>query len=361
MWHCHIKDIRSGGVKMKRKYIFIIIMVVIVFLVGLTFFMFRDTSKITLKNNEFTFELGEDISGDVLYYLEDANSTKNIQEYKLSSESLKVRDNKLIMEDNDFVEVGEYYIDIKYKKLSEKILIKVIDTVAPEFKDFKEEIELEQTAEDINLTSYFEATDLTEVNIEIEGDYDLNVEGEYKINVIASDSSGNETTKESLLKIKKKEVVIDNPSNNQNELPKSENPNPSDYSSPSINQIPSQPNIDNTPTSRYRTDIAESYINQVNAYRKSKGLPELPITSEAQVEADRRAKEISANYSHDGSGYGFGEIIGEGSIGSDFIAAWKNSPPHNATMLREQNVAMAASVYEHNNYWYAVISFRMNY
>ena len=87
----------------------------------------------------------------------------------------------------------------------------------------------------------------------------------------------------------------------------------------------------------------------------------LPNTSETQSEADRRSKEISINYSHDGAGYGFGENIGYGRIGSDFITAWKNSPSHNATMLREQNVAMAVSVYEVNGMWYAVTSFKMNY
>ncbi len=111
----------------------------------------------------------------------------------------------------------------------------------------------------------------------------------------------------------------------------------------------------------YKKSVADSYITQINNYRKENGLLELPVTSEAQAEADRRAKELVSNYSHDGAGYGFGEIIGNGGVNSDFITAWKNSPSHNASMLREQNVAMAASVYEYNNHWYAVVSFRMNY
>ena len=118
----------------------------------------------------------------------------------------------------------------------------------------------------------------------------------------------------------------------------------------------------NTATSpKYRQDISNSFANQINIYRKENGLSVLPNTSETQSEADRRSKEISINYSHDGAGYGFGENIGYGGIGSDFITAWKNSPSHNATMLREQNVAMAVSVYEVNGMWYAVTSFKMNY
>ena len=98
-----------------------------------------------------------------------------------------------------------------------------------------------------------------------------------------------------------------------------------------------------------------------NEYRQSKGLDALPVTDEAQTEANRRAKEIINDFSHNGSGYGFGENIGDGSIGSDFFTAWKNSPVHNTTMLREENRAIAVSVYEANNKWYAVAVFRMNY
>ena len=73
-----------------------------------------------------------------------------------------------------------------------------------------------------------------------------------------------------------------------------------------------------------------------------------------------RSKQIVSNYSHNAS-YGFGENIGYGTAGGNFFEAWKNSPTHRATMLREQNTAMAVSVYEKNGTWYAVASFRMNY
>ena len=120
-------------------------------------------------------------------------------------------------------------------------------------------------------------------------------------------------------------------------------------------------NDTNQKLERYRKDISDMYVRQINEYRIAKGLAELPVTIESQNEADRRAKEIVNNYSHDGSGYGFGENIGDGSICSDFFTAWKNSPTHNAAMLREENRAIAASVYEANNKWYAVVVFRMNY
>lgn len=175
-------------------------------------------------------------------------------------------------------------------------------------------------------------------------------EGDYDINVIAIDANGNKTSKKATITVYKKEIEKETP------VIKQDN-NISDNKS-SNNTTTTKPE---TPSARYRKDVSDSYIVKINAYRKANGMNELPVTAEAQAEADKRAKELSTYYSHDGAGYGFGEIIGNGSIGVDFITAWKNSPSHNATMLRDHTVAMAASVYEYNNYWYAIVSFRMDY
>ena len=102
-------------------------------------------------------------------------------------------------------------------------------------------------------------------------------------------------------------------------------------------------------------------MNKINEYRKNNNLSILPVTSEAQNEADRRAKEIVSNPTHEGSSYGFGENIGGGGIGTDFFTLWKESFSHNNAMLREQNTAIAVSIYQYNNQWYAVTVFRMNY
>ena len=175
-------------------------------------------------------------------------------------------------------------------------------------------------------------------------------EGDYDINVIATDANGNKISKKATITVYKKEVAKETPVIKQD--------NNISNNKSSNNTTTTKPE---TPSVRYRKDVSDSYIVQINAYRKANGLNELPVTAEAQAEADKRAKELSAYYSHDGVGYGFGEIIGNGSIGVDFITAWKNSPSHNATMLRDHTVAMAVSVYEYNNYWYAIVSFRMDY
>lgn len=341
---------------MKRSLKIVIpIIILIIFLVGL-FIVYKNTYKIELKKEEFVYELGEKISSDVSNYLKDADATKNIKDYKLSSGSLKKDNDLFVMDELELVPVGEYKITIDYKKKSVDFVIKVKDTIAPEFSSFKDTIEIEETEDQLDLTTYFKAEDLTKVKLLIEGEYDLNKVGEYILKVVAEDENNNVTSKDFILKIKKK--IEERPKVSEKK------PTANNSTSPTTSSNKPSNNISNNNTAsspKYRRDISNSFANQINIYRKENGLSELPITSEAQSEADRRSKEISTNYSHDGAGYGFGENIGYGGVGSDFITAWKNSPSHNAAMLREQNVAMAVSIYEINGMWYAVTSFRMNY
>ena len=348
---------------MKKKVVLISICLIVVFLVGLLLLINKETNTIILKSDIFTYELGEEISADVSDYLKDADSTKNINEYKIITDDFKVVDNKLVI-NKEKPEVGEYALSIVYKKLSKNVIIKVVDTTSPEFTTFEEKIRIEESSEEVDLTNYFDATDLAEVKITVEGDYDLTKAGDYVVDVIATDSSKNKTEKKSTITVYKKEVIKETPVgkqesvNNTSSKKEESKPSTNNNTSPSNNTPAPKPEVSSP---RYRKDISDSYIVQVNAYRKANGLPELPVTAEAQAEADRRAKELATYYSHDGVGYGFGEIIGNGSIGVDFIAAWKNSPSHNATMLRDHTVAMAASVYEYNNHWYTIVSFRMDY
>ena len=348
---------------MKKKIILIIVMILIVFLVGFIM-LCKDTDNIKLKDNQFIFELGKEISAEASYYLQDADSTKNIKDYKLSSKILKNIDNKFVLDDTNIVDVGEYEIEVIYKKKSQKFILKVVDTTSPEFIKFEEKLKYEQNTDISELESKFEATDLTDVKIIIEGEYDSTVPGEYEVEVIAVDESGNKTNRKAVIEITKKEepkkeTVIPNTNNSSSNNSSSSNNN---HNSNSINNSQSNSSSNTTESSpRFRKDISDQYIIKLNEYRKANGLNELPVTAEAQAEADRRAKEIYTYYSHEGVAYGFGENIGEGSVGVDFFVAWKNSPSHNAAMLREQNTAVAASVYEINNHWYAVMSFKMDY
>ena len=375
----------------KRCIIFIIILFVfILFLVGFML-LFRNQSSIHLKSDKFIFEYGDEVCSKIECYIDDASFTKKINEFELIARDLVIKDDKFVSDDSNVLNIGRYDLEIKNQNQSKKFLIEVIDSTPPEFTEFSELIILEQNSIDVDLTSFFMADDLFEVKITLQGDIDLSKVGEYTVNVIATDENNQKSEKEATIKVidfesAKKEnsvskniegkvykssamIEYENNKNKSHETIKNNNNHSSDqnHNNSNKNNTSSNNNPDksssnnNTATARYRKDISDSYARQINAYRKENNLSELPITSEAQTEADRRSKEISATYSHDGAGYGFGENIGYGGIGSDFITAWKNSSSHNAAMLREQNVAMAVSVYEVNGMWYTVTSFRMNY
>lgn len=174
---------------MKKKVVLVIICLIVVFLVGLLFIIHKKSNIIILKKEEFTYELGEKISADVSNYIKDADSIKNITEYKIVTDDFKIVDKKLVI-NNDKPTVGDYNINIVHKNVSKKVIIKIVDTTSPEFTTFEENIKIEQTSEEVDLIKYFEATDLTEVKITIDGEYDLTQEGDYDINVIATEMTG---------------------------------------------------------------------------------------------------------------------------------------------------------------------------
>lgn len=372
--------------KKKGKIILFSIITLVIFLVGFMV-IFNSRENISLESEEYVFEYGEKVCSKVECYLKDASSTKNINEYELDIKDLIIKDDTLVSKESEYLNVGEYKLTVKNKKNQKDITIKITDTTSPEFIEFNDSIILEQNSVDIDLTSFFSASDLSDVKIKVEREVDLTKVGEYSVKIIATDAYNNSSEKEAIVKVvdletAKKDGIVSK--NLKGEIYKSaamveyEN-NKNKPTNNSQNNSTKKPgtstNSSNKPTSgnssnnssnnasipKFRKDISDSYFSQINAYRKSRGLAELPVTLEAQAEADRRAKEISVNYSHDGSGYGFGENIGNGGIGSDFFTAWKNSPSHHAAMIREETVAMAVSVYEVNGMWYAVTVFRMNY
>ena len=329
-------------------------LIIIIFLViitggGLSVYLMLNVSKnlVKLKNKEYVYELGEKISSNIFDYAEIIEKyDKNAQ---ISCSNLKKVDNSFVMDNKDIIPIGNYECVIKLKRNEYVFTLNVKDTISPKFTKKEELIEIEQTSENIDLLSYFEVEDYSKVSLKIDGYYNFNEVNKYDLKVTATDEAGNSSDVNFVLNIK------ENPKKEKKQVIQSQNSNNNSKSkTPSNNKSPQA-------FVGYRKDISNSYVNQVNQYRKSKGLSELPVTSETQNEADRRSKELVSNYSHDGAGYGFGEVIGHGTSGGDFITAWKNSPTHNATLLREENTAIAASVYEVDGHWYTVISFKMNY
>ena len=381
---------------MKKRNILII--VILVTLLSASIYLFiQQKNKITLKESNFIFEFGDKVPFEVEYYLKDKNKDK-ISNSKIRFENNDMFDtsnNEIKTVDSKYLDVGKYKMYIEYKKNKYYFNVEVKDTTAPIFNSFIEEIIIEQNAVNVDLLKFYEVLDLSNSTINIESDFDIEKIGEYKAIIKAKDQYNNIVSKDAVIKVisfddlkntevtkcldgsifksekriesEKKKIETNQSSSINNTTPKIEiidNNKNSDNSKNESNNNSSNSSVNDAPTivnATYRTDISNEIVNKINEYRKNNGQTVLPITSEAQAEADRRAKEIVTNPTHEGSSYGFGENIGGGGIGTDFFTLWKESFSHNNAMLREQNTAIAVSIYQYNNQWYAVAVFRMNY
>lgn len=381
---------------MKKRNILII--VILVTLLSASIYLFiQQKNKITLKESNFIFEFGDKVPFEVGYYLKD-NDKDKISNSKIRFENNDMFDtsnNEIKTVDSKYLDVGKHKMYIEYKKNKYYFNVEVKDTTAPIFNSFIEEIIIEQNAVSVDLLKFYEVLDLSNSTINIESDFDIEKIGEYKAIIKAKDQYNNIVSKDAVIKVisfddlkntevtkcldgsifksekriesEKKKIETNQSSSINNTTPKIEiidNNKNSNNSKNESNNNSSNSSVNDAPTivnATYRTDISNEIVNKINEYRKSNGQSVLPVTTEAQAEADRRAKEIVSNPTHEGSSYGFGENIGGGGIGTDFFTLWKESFSHNNAMLREQNIAIAVSIYQYNNQWYAVAVFRMNY
>lgn len=250
--------------------------------------------------------------------------------------------------------------------------VEIKDTVAPEIIFTSETLELTEGDEfdpESNIESVKDPVDgdieksddeaLEKSGYLVKSDVDTTTPSEYKVTITAYDINGNKSEKEYTVTVNEKEEVQQpkQPSNTGNSgggnTANSGNPSGNPSSNTGESTTPAEP--------RYRTDISSSYVAQINAYRQQNGYPILPVTAEAQAEANKRAMELVTYYSHDGCGSGFTENIGMGDINYDFFIGWKNSSIHNSTMLDDWYSSFAVSVIEYNGKWYAVTSFRITY
>ncbi len=167
--------------KRKRKFkrivkIFLGLLIVIV----LVLLYLNINNKDIILKNDLTIELGSDIKvSDII------ESSK----YKVINKEDKIDTSKL----------GNKEITIKYKKNNKNnsyiVKIKIIDSEKPVIS----------TEEEINVTigSNAKIEDMIDVSdnsgddidISIDGDYDLKKKGEYQVTIIATDSSGNKSSK----------------------------------------------------------------------------------------------------------------------------------------------------------------------
>lgn len=162
-----------------------------------SFFLFfqRQDEEIMLKNSSYIIEFGETISDEATFYL------TNTDEELLKEVSVGYEKGE-----DELITIGTYTVTITYRNQQKECNVEVKDTIPPVFVRDEETLEFEAESE-IDLLSYYEAEDLSEVELELQqGAFDINVPGEYIIKIIAKDTSGNQVDKETKIIVNKKEI-----------------------------------------------------------------------------------------------------------------------------------------------------------
>ena len=140
-------------------------------------YLAKDTDKEVLKGTVITFKKDKAYSVDK------------------KSRSLKPTKGK-------YLPVGKYHATAVYDDEKESFVVEVKDTKAPTFVDLKEEIIIEANAENVDLSKYFKAEDLSETKISVDkAKLDLTKEGTYGITVTATDTYKNAKAEKVVVKV----------------------------------------------------------------------------------------------------------------------------------------------------------------
>ena len=168
------------------------------------------TAAPTLKEKSVTLEYGQNPYIDIQLesLLENYDDVKEQYQFSLSlfnADEEEIKEDSIT--DDALLQVGEYTLKINYAEDTEPLQLSVTikDTVAPEFKDFKEKVSVDY-GYDKDLTKLFSAEDLADVAIRIDGAVDTKKAGDYKVTVIAEDTSGNQAEKDCTITVKEKQL-----------------------------------------------------------------------------------------------------------------------------------------------------------
>lgn len=208
-----IQALRKVKRKKRRRFVFILLLMTVIIACTGIYLIKHPKQLLFVKNDTVTIELGNSVSIRPQDYLDknktDEDAYKNCQ---LTSSILKnqdeytvTTDKKIVSKDKNYLNVGEYKFKITYLSQSQTITVNVVDTTKPVFEIFTKNIEVEAETKEIKWTDYYQATDLTEVKINVDdSDVDLNKAGIYKIKVTATDIDENSVTKNAEVTVKEK-------------------------------------------------------------------------------------------------------------------------------------------------------------
>ncbi len=175
---------------------------------------------VLLNDEDIIVELGSDLDLTLEKYLDTSDlSEEELAEVTIKLVTPKMDGNGNVKADSKEVEptnlgFGTKAILIELDGEQKTINVKVEDTVAPEFTKSKDSYTIEEGDKLPDIKKDFEATDLTEVTISVNTDeVKTDKPGKYKATVKATDTSGNETTKEVTITVEEKpEPEISKPS-----------------------------------------------------------------------------------------------------------------------------------------------------
>lgn len=266
---------------MKKKIIILISILIIITLITISVIFVKNNKKeeniqdyLLIKDN-LTFEINTEIKNiDLLQ-----NEENNQLGYKVVSEEENIDTSKLGKNEYIFK-----YINNKGDEKEQTIEYEVIDTTAPVITS-KESVEL-IVGNELKLKEIATVTDNSkeELEVKIEGEYDINTQGEYKVKLISEDSSKNKSEKDFTIIIKEKpvEVVEKNTSNNQSTSSNNSNKGASRPSN-SQNNLPS--NSQNNTSSNNKNNSN----NQTNSNLKDEYDTEYLMKKLDQLSAEGRA------------------------------------------------------------------------
>lgn len=191
----------------KRKKLIISIGSIGIVAIGIGGYMFLTQNDLVLKDKEMVIEYGQPLSLNALDYLNVDKSNKdavNLAEIDFSG--VKLAENK------KYPCLGEHTVVIKSNDESHEVLVNVVDTTKPVFKDFKEEVEFVRdckvSAEEFSKMFTAEDLDTTTVTVD-DSKVDYAKEGEYTATVKAIDGSKNEVTQDIKVKITAPTIKLD--------------------------------------------------------------------------------------------------------------------------------------------------------
>ena len=246
---------------MKKKIIILVSILIIIALITVSVVFVKNNKKeenteeyLLIKDN-LIFEINSEIKNiDLLQ-----NEENDQLGYKVINEEENIDTSKL--GENEYI---FKYTNNKGDEKEQNVGYEIIDTTAPIITS-EESIEL-TIGDELKISEIATVTDNSkeELEIKIEGEYDINTKGEYKVKLISEDSSRNKAEKDFTIIIKEKPVEVVENNTNNNHGTSSNNSN-SNSSKPSTSQnVPSNPQ--NNPSSNNKNNSNNQTSSSLEEY-----------------------------------------------------------------------------------------------